>query len=137
MSLWRYSLGHQCCLHMLPYYPATSSCAWSNLQAIWKISLCLSSGLWPSQDWQGHQWPAQSRDAQRVGTQLAGGHAAMLWNTREELEFLALHLVSDTTASLCQAARNEVCLSSLLWAIQTTRAERQITRAKQLKRSHT
>ena len=69
-------------------------------QAIWKISLCLSSGLWPSQDWQGHQWPAQSRDAQRVGTQLAGGHAATLWNTREDLEFLALHLVSDTTAPI-------------------------------------
>ena len=36
-------------------------------QATWKIILwslnALSSGLWPSQDWQGRQWPAQSRDA--------------------------------------------------------------------------
>ena len=74
---------------------------------LWEYLACnvealnsLSSGLWPSQDWQGHQWPAQSRDAQRVGTQLAGGRAATLWNTREDLEFLALHLVSDTTAPI-------------------------------------
>ena len=64
-------------------------------QAVWKIIIwslnALSSGLWPSQDWQGRQWPAQSRDAKRAGTQLAGGYAATLWNIRADLDFLALH----------------------------------------------
>ena len=99
-------------------------------QAVWKIILwslnALSSGLWPSQDWQGRQCPAQSRDAKRAGTQLAGGYAATPWNIRADLEFLALHFglrhySSNQPCSLCQAARNEVCLGPPLWAIQTTR----------------
>ena len=114
-------------------------------QAVWRIIIwslnALSSGLWPSQDWQGRQWPAQSRDAKRAGTQLAGGYAATLWNIRADLEFLALHFglrhySSNQPCSLCQAARNEVWLGPPLWAIQITRAKLwaiQITRANTLK----
>ena len=50
-----------------------------------------------------------------------------LWNTRADLEFLALrfglrHYSSNQPCSLCQVARNEVCLGPPLWAIQSTRA---------------
>ena len=86
---------------------------------IWRVLLwsldALFKGVWPSTDWRGKPFPADSLWASLSGQQLAGGYGAYLWTLRADLEFMALHFhvnhpSSNHPCPMCGCDRSQVCV---------------------------
>ena len=52
----------------------------------------LSTGLWPSTDHLGNNFPVGSQSALRAGKQLANGYSAVLWSVKGDLDYYAAAL---------------------------------------------
>lgn len=57
--------------------------SWS-LRALW-------TGLWPTRDCYGNEWPENSQNALRAGLPLAGGYFAVVSVVQGDLEWMASH----------------------------------------------
>ncbi len=53
---------------------------------------CLLAGKWPSCDWKGQPWPANSRRAQRAGEPLCGNHVFAVMQVSADLDYLCNYL---------------------------------------------
>ena len=78
---------------------------------VWSLS-CMYSGVYPAADFRGHPFPPGSSNAAIAGQWLAGGHFAVLWSVKGDLEHYAKcygmnHLASNSPCMFCPANRGD------------------------------